>query len=303
MDELAKDWFQAYKDERAGLRESSLAIYGGWWQSYVRFLDELSLTPAQARPEQVEAFLQPYTRNTAIRYFGLLAEMYALALRLGLARSDPTALLAQAYRGEEEPVPSLSTTDVLPALYALPVGAAWKKRRDRALVLTSAELGLRRHELLELKLASLKLAAMSPVVVLHTRGQSLRLPVPRRLVLELEHWLEARKDAQIAEDLVFPADGTGRKLDPATVYRIIERALSKVGAGSEVVGMSGAQLLRATLAYEAQRNGESDEEVRRRLGHHHITSTQDLLKRLQTHQPKPKRPASAPSVKPPQRLP
>jgi site-specific recombinase XerD len=156
MATLAQTWFEAYTARREEpLSESSRRVYGAWWNRYVCSLEERGRTPVCAAVEDVRAFLSSYDGNTPIRYCRLIKDVYDAALAAGLAKVNPVAEVEAEYTHKEEervPVPAV-TLDVVQALYSIkPTRASWKGLRDRALVLLSADAGLRRHELLNLQL-------------------------------------------------------------------------------------------------------------------------------------------------------
>jgi integrase len=284
------DWFRAYCDSRRGeLRTRSENVYWAWWHRYREFLSQhrLGLEPHMATTSDAAAFLRHYEGNTAIRYFRLLQAVYATAVEAGLSRQNPLTALANNYNREEESVnvPAAGPAAV-EALYELKTGATWKNARDRALVLLAAEAGLRRQELIVLTLRDLVLDGMLPRVRLKTPAKSRDIELGPKLHQELLNWRTVRKSAQLAGDLAFPANPEGRALDPSTVYRIIERHLAKVGAGKSVLGSSGTQVLRATLAHATVGQGKKVGDLQQLLGHQHRMSTVDLLTRIVT-EPKP----------------
>lgn len=285
MENQAQEWFDCYKAARGpALRKSSQTVYGAWWKKYTDFLAEHRAEAATAGPELVRAFLDEYSGNTRIRYFRLLLSVYEVAAEHELCSVNHLADMRGEYEGEEERV----TVTTLPAealekLYSIKPGRTWKRQRDRALVLLTAEAGLRRRELLALGTSHLHLDAIPPRVAVVSAGKLQRdIPLSARLAGELRKWLEARASAKLPGNLVFPAGPAGDGLNPSTVYRIIERHLAQVGAGKETLGKSGARILRATAAQQEQAKGTELPELQAKLGHRQLMSTADLVSRLQT---------------------
>lgn len=282
----AHPWFHAYIAARGNeLRKASHRVYGAWWKRFVDFLDDRGRTPAGASEADARAFFGNYSGNTVIRYCRLLTAVYDAALQAGLCSSNPLAGLEVEYANKEEervdvPAP---TGNLVEALYAVkPKRSHWKQYRDRALVLLAAETGLRRQELIDLELGDVNLSAVPSSVTGRAPGKKRDVALSAGIRQELENWLELRRTQGLKGQLVFPAKPEGDKLDPSTVYRIIERHLAQVGAGKKGAhSKSGAHLLRAGVANRAMEQGAPLAEVQKLLGHRLPTSTVDLVTRLE----------------------
>ena len=285
----AQTWFDVYTTARgAELRDSSRRVYGAWWKQYADYLQDKGLTLAGVHPSQIRAFLETYRGNTAIRYFRLLSAIYATALDHDLCKSNPLDPLGRDYEREEDPVPVATVpVEALERLYSIKPGGAWKKHRDRVLVLLTAEAGLRRSELLSLQTAQLRLDSIPPrVSIVKTLTAEKRdVDLSARLATELRAWLVLRTKSGLRGTLVFPASPDGAALNPSTVYRIIERHLDQVGVGKEAMGMSGARVLRASLAQRTKSAGAELPALQKVLGHRQLMSTADLVERTRPFVP------------------
>lgn len=289
MLELAQKWFDLYITTRGTeLRQSSRTVYGAGWKQYTDYLQENRLTLTSAGSEQVRTFLETYTNaNTAIRYFRLLSAIYEAAENHDLCNHNPLTALSDDYQREEDRVPvSTVSAEAVEKLYSIKPGTAWKKHRDRVLVLLTAEAGLRRSELLTLRTSQLRLENIPPRVSLDKTltAENREVHLSARLTTELQAWLALRTKSGLAGTLAFPANSEGDALNPSTVYRIIEKHLEQVGVGKAAMGMSGSRVLRASLAQRTKASGAKLSELQKVLGHRQLMSTADLVDRTQPFQ-------------------
>jgi integrase len=284
MDNLAYSWFEQYCRSRGGaLRSSSRSVYGAWWSKYCAHLAGQGMTPLTADAAAAESFLQQLsTLNSRIRYYRLISAIYDTAVDHELCSSNPLSDLAELFNVEEEkvtvPAPG---ADVVASLYSIKPTAHWKKARDRALVLLAAEAGLRRNELLVLRVTDFHLEAIPAYVRVGSAASARRVELPARAAVEMRDWLSRRTAAQVQGVLMFPTDLAGNALNPSTAYRVIARYLDRVQAGKSALGASGTAVLRAGLVYRSTQEGRGLPDIQQQLGHRQLLSTADLATRLE----------------------
>jgi site-specific recombinase XerD len=148
-------------------------------------------------------------------------------------------------------------------------------KRDYALLLLLARLGLRASEVLTLRLDDLDWKAGEILV----RGKGLRLerlPLPRdvgeALVTYLRHGRPRCAARQVFVLARAPHRGLGR---PSSVDAIVSRALRRAGLDPP---LKGAHLLRHSLATEMLRRGASLGEIGQILRHRQATTTEIYAK-------------------------
>lgn len=283
-------WFAAYlRDRETGLKTSSRKVYEAWWRRFTQAMGESELELTAVTPSDVSAFLDDYRNNVPLRYFKLLSDVYAAAERNNLCTTSPCRPLEPTFRYRKEerldvPRPDAQTVSALFGLAHQKAyhRADWKPLRDRAMVLLTADAGLRSGEVRTLELDALRLEA-SPAKLYVSRAPHQRtLELGEQARNELQNWLMKRRALQFVGTLLFPATLAGEPLDPSTVYRIIDRYLKRVGAGKGATGTSGARALRSSFAerVSSQSPEPNTHQVQKLLGHRRTTSTVELLTRM-----------------------
>jgi len=144
----------------------------------------------------------------------------------------------------------------------------WAETRNRAMLLTFLDTGVRLGELIGLDLGDLDLRT-ARVRVRNGKGDRERYVfVGRVLLRSLRSWLDTRGTGQESWPL-FVTRGGGR-LDPRNVQRILERISSKAGLNGKLVH---PHLLRHTFATRFILNGGDPFSLQRILGHSDIKTT------------------------------
>lgn len=148
----------------------------------------------------------------------------------------------------------------------------WSPRRNRTLVLTGLDAGLRVGELVALKLDHLNLPGRKLTVREGKGAKDRQVPLTERLVEALHGWLEHRTDEVGSESpWVFPT-GEGGQLLPRYVRKVIKREARK--AGIREAERVSPHTLRHTAATDLLRETGNLELVRQFLGHESVETTQ-----------------------------
>lgn len=138
-------------------------------------------------------------------------------------------------------------------------------KRDYAVIMLMLGLGLRRGEVLRLRLCDYRSEARQLFVRRGKSGRSDRLPVPSEVVAALDEYLRARPKPSSASDPLFlttlrPILGIGRNC----VWSAVSRALRSSGL---TPGSGSPHRLRHTFAQHLLDNGAPLEAIRELLGH------------------------------------
>jgi integrase/recombinase XerD len=144
--------------------------------------------------------------------------------------------------------------------------------RDRAILETAYSTGLRRMELIRLRLFDLDLAR-GVLAVCEGKGRKDRVvPIGERAIAWLRKYLDEARSALVAE----PDDGTvfltrtGRRFHPNHLSRLARRYV--VAAG--VAKRGACHLLRHTMATAMLEHGADIRVIQEILGHARLTTTQ-----------------------------
>jgi site-specific recombinase XerD len=166
-------------------------------------------------------------------------------------------------------LPSYLTAPQLTELLTTPDTNTPEGRRDLAILLCLARLGLRAGELAALKLRDIDWRAGS-LRLEHTKNlSSAELPLVDEVGQALAKYLR-RGRPDCAQPEIFLLDSPPRPMNPKAISGVVQRALRRCGIQ---MPHPGAHLLRHTLASHLVQNGASLKEVADLLRHRHINST------------------------------
>jgi site-specific recombinase XerD len=140
-------------------------------------------------------------------------------------------------------------------------------RRDRAVLLLVARLGLRSVEVVNLELDDIDWRA-GEIVVRGKARRDDRMPLPFEVGEAISAYLVSGRPASVSRRVFLTAKAPIEPLPPARVNDICRRACVRVG-----IGRVGAHRLRHTLASELLRHGSTIVEVSQVLRHRDLATT------------------------------
>ena len=146
-------------------------------------------------------------------------------------------------------------------------------KRDFAIVLMAASLGVRCQEMATLRLQDLAWKQQSVRFQQAKNSQLLRLPLSRPLIEALTDYLKnERPDPSPYREVFLRLTAPHAALHPGSVAGLIQRRMQRAGLSAS------AHQLRHTLASELLRAGVGYSTLQELLGHRHLTSTQIYTK-------------------------
>lgn len=290
---LQSDFALNKRGEPLALRASSVVVYRARWGKFVAdCLSPSGKTLAELTSVELQAFLEGMSPASRHRYVRLLERVFDHLGGLGLVRQNPARALAisaptrsnQGHAGTAV----LSAELQVAFLAALPEAVNWKRQRDRALISVILGAGLRVAEALKLtvdQLGALQEDGSVPLEVFSTgAGRRHRTRVQAFAAAEVLGWRDQRlvllapiTEAMVPGRLLFPADGSGRALHPATVYRRVASVLKAAGIPESVIVRRGARTLRNTYAVRELTAGAPVSLVGESMGHVNDRATQHYL--------------------------
>jgi integrase/recombinase XerD len=244
-------------------------------ETYARIVRRFLLTiadPASATPFDVHRFAHAPTQDarppapaTILSRLAAVSGLYEFAVRMGVVAMNPAAG-ARRPRARQAAPRWLSTEEVARLLSVIPDTRSGLL--DRAMILTAVLTGLRRTELVELRVT----APSDDVALYEVRTKG---GVVRRRELPEPAWRAIVAAADAADrtvgggELVFP-------VSDATLY-------AHLRCHATAAGLSGVSphSLRHTAAQLRRRSGASIEDVCSLLGHHSIATTSTYLRDLE----------------------
>ena len=282
---VASDLEARYTDflrNEKGLAELSLKVYLPVVKDLLHYLEAEHRLKAVRRLDAsiLRAFLLERAQGRSSQYVRLLATSLRSFLRFlhaqGEIRNDLTTAIPTVRRWTQPGIPrTLAPAEVSRVLDA-PDPATATGRRDYAVLLLLARLGLRSSEVLSLELGDIRWRTGEILI----RGKGSRqdwLPLPGDVGAAIARYL--RRDRRVrATRRVFLRTIAPREplTGPASIGHIVRRAMVK--AGVERPMQIAAHLFRHTLASRMLQQGAHLREISQVLRHRALVSTEIYAK-------------------------
>ncbi len=206
--------------------------------------------------------------RTCNRKLSALKSYWRWLLRTGKATDNPTrrVLSPKVHR----PLPSfLKESEIDQVLDPLPDDGSFESVRDRLMVEMLLETGMRRSELVGLKLSDIDMSR-SQIRVLGKRDKERLIPFGHSLAELIGQYLKVRGEIENADSTSLFIRSTGAPVYPNMVYRLVRKDLSQVGTLSK----NSPHVLRHTFATSMLNNGAELNAVKQLLGHANLSATE-----------------------------
>lgn len=232
-------------------------------EQFAHFLDrqELPSVVTRIRREHVEAYMQAVLArlkpSTASNRFRALQQFFKYLVDEGEIEASPMAKMTLP-QVPEQPVPVLGEED-LKKLLADCSGPAFEDRRDQALIHLLVDTGMRRGELLGMRVADLDLDQQVAFVLGNGRRER-ACPFWRKTALALDRYLRARSRHPHA-DLPWLWIQRRGKLNESGVATLLKRRGTRAG-----IGMTHPHQLRHTFAHAWLSAGGNEGDLMRLAG-------------------------------------
>lgn len=268
---LLDSFLEAYLFE-AGPAENTLAAYASDVRAYLQWLDESDVSsPTDVRREEVVDYLIALRKaglsaRSAARRLSSIRRFHRYLLTEGVAAKDPT-------EGLDAPrliraLPYVLSPSEVERLLDVPFPDTAEGARDRAVLETFYSCGTRISELARLDLRDLSIAEAE----LRVRGKGAKvrvIPLGRKAVVAIEHWLAARARFSPKDSAVF-ISRRGRRMSRTGLWRVVKAAARRAHIGRNVTPHS----LRHSFATHLLEGGADLRAVQELLGHADIATTQ-----------------------------
>jgi site-specific recombinase XerD len=269
-----------YLEKERGLAAATLA---GYWPFIRRFLVErfgdAPVSVQELVPDDVSAFLLRHARSgspkvarlmvTALRSFFRFLFLHAQT------ESDLTGAVPTVPEWRLAEIPKYLTPEEVERVIHACQRDTPVARRDHAILLLLARLGLRASEVIVLELAAVDWRAG----VLQVRGKGRchdRLPLPADVGAALATYLRHHRPACATRRLFIRTRAPHRGFaNPSSISTIVARALKRAGLQPDC---KGAHILRHSLATRMLRSGASLDEIGEVLRHRVTTTTEIYAK-------------------------
>jgi len=271
-----EDDYKTYLAHERGLASATIINYTGIVQDFVaanpKLLDALC-------PKDIHAFIHRCSVKLSRRRLQLVVTALRSFLRYLQQRGKISADLATAVptvaNWRRADLPKTITPEQVETLLATCDPATTAGRRDRAILLLLARLGLRATEVVGMRLDDIDWAAGTFIV----RGKGSRrepMPLPEDVGQALADYLcDGRPTCasrRVFVRLCAPYRGLG---NASSLCDIVKRALARAGINAP---FKGAHLLRHSLATHLLASGASLAEIGELLRHERLETTQIYAK-------------------------
>ena len=276
---------QSYADflrNEKGLSELSLAVYlpvVGHLLDYLRKQQGIP-TVRQLDAPILRAFLLERAQDRSSEYVRLLAISLRSYLRFlhvrGKLRKDLTVAIPTVRKWSQAGIPKKLTPAEVDLVLAAPDRQTATGRRDYAILLLLAKLGLRSSEVIALELGDVRWRTGE----IRIRGKGHRLealPLPREVGTAMARYLQLDRGIRPAQRVFLRANAPRVPLTgPASIGHIVRRCM--VQAGVERPKQIAAHLFRHTLASRMLQQGVKLRDISEVLRHRVQSSTEIYAK-------------------------
>jgi integrase/recombinase XerC len=209
------------------------------------------------------------TNRTVNRKIASLKAYYRFLLKVEVITVSPLRK-HRALKTSKSPELPFSENEMVLVEDVLPIDNTFDAARDRLLVELLYTTGIRRAELINLKISDVDLHELR-IKVLGKRNKERILPLLKTTAALFTRYLTLRKGLEIpgVADYVFLSN-SGNKMYETLVYRIINGYFSKVSSKVK----KSPHILRHTFATHLLNNGADLNSVKELLGHTSLASTQ-----------------------------
>ncbi len=270
---------QAFQDYLALEKKYSMHTVNGYGRDLSFFADFLKQefdqrSLLEANYSQIRSWIvwmvdQELSNSSVNRKVASLKSYYKFLLKSKQIEVSPL-LKHKALKTPKKIQIPFSETEVNQVLNFLSFPDGFEGTRDKLIIDLFYTTGIRRAELIQLKLGSID-AAITSLKVLGKRNKERIVPIHSILVDQIKRYLTERSKLEQIKDLEhFFLTKKGVKLNDSFVYRLINHYFSNV---SEKVKRS-PHILRHTFATHLLNNGADINSVKELLGHSSLASTQ-----------------------------
>ena len=207
--------------------------------------------------------------TTVNRKIATLKSYYRFLQKIGEIETNPAQAQKRLKQEKKARIP-FSYKEIAAALDLFQDANTFEALRDKLLITLLYSTGIRRNELIELKLTQVSVASKQ-IKVLGKRNKERIVPLLDAVLPEIETYLHARSEIVKPEGVpYFFLTKKGFKMYPSLVYRIVKLYFSKV---SEKVKKS-PHILRHSFATHLLEQGAHINAVKELLGHASLQATQ-----------------------------
>ncbi len=212
----------------------------------------------------IDSGLKPRSVN---RKISAIQSLFNYGIRKGELETNPTTGILRPKVGSNLPT-FVREESIVQLFNETEFEDSFSGQRDRMILLIFYSCGLRRDELINLKVEDVN-QYESTIKVLGKRNKERIVPVTISLIDELNLYLNLR--ASLKSELTFLLlTATGKKMYPSLVYKIVKKYLSLVSTMEK----RSPHVLRHSFATHLLNEGANLQSIKELLGHSSLSATQ-----------------------------
>jgi integrase/recombinase XerC len=165
-----------------------------------------------------------------------------------------------------------SASEVNTVLSSFSIDHSFEASRDRLIVELFYSTGMRRAELINLRMNSVNFAEKQ-IKVIGKRNKERLVPVLGNLNKRIKDYLSLRKEVSLSSSYLFITN-KGKSIGPSLVYRVVKKYFSKVSTKVK----TSPHVLRHSFATHMLNNGADINSIKEIMGHSSLASTQIYTK-------------------------
>lgn len=244
---------------------------------YLQTTYELSLGDASIKHGLIRSWIVDLTQNgikarSVNRKLSSLNGFYKFLKMKQWVTDNPMKKISQLKTPEHLPsfFSESDLQEVKMPIYA--ADKAYEMARDRLIINLFYHTGMRKSELINLKLADVDLARRE-LRVLGKGNKERLIPIGDALVSAIQNFNQLRAEESVnwkSHDGVLLLSATGKKLDPKTVYNIVKKYTQPLDSSDK----KSPHVLRHSFATHLLNNGADINAIKELLGHASLAATQ-----------------------------
>ena len=282
ISEMLEKRYADFLRKDKGLVEPSLRVYLPLVADLLGYLRKRNGDPSVHRLDAsvLRAFLFDRTRGRSSEFARLLATSLRSFLRFlhgqGEISHDLTAAVPTVRRWAQPDVPRKLTAEEVDRVLSAPDRTTATGRRDLAILLLLASLGLRAGEVIALELGDIRWRE-GEILVRGKGGRRDLLPLPRRVGAAIACYLRLDRGARPTQRVFLRTNAPRVPLaGPASIGHIVRRAMAQ--AAVDRPKQIAAHLFRHTLASRMLQQGAALRDISEVLRHRTPASTEIYAK-------------------------
>jgi integrase/recombinase XerC len=255
----SKHTITAYRNDLISFSDFCKVVYG--------HTDISSSNYSQIRSWIVSMVDDKVSNRSINRKISSLKSFYKYSQKIKAIEVNPLATHKALKTPKKVQVP-FSVKEVNLALSEIVIDDSFEAIRDKLIVELFYSTGMRRAELINLKVSSIDMSEKL-VKVLGKRNKERLIPLLPSIVKSLKDYIQNRSNLDVKSDHLFLTQ-KGNKIYETLVYRVINNYFSKVSSKLK----KSPHILRHSFATHLLNEGADLNSVKELLGHSSLASTQ-----------------------------